>query len=216
MKPLIFKRNIITVILTGFYLFGIIFHLWNKTGPLVTGLTEITLYVCNALIIIYYFLINKENQNAFTWLLLTVFITLILEIIGVDTGKIFGTYYYGDTMRLKIRGVPIIIGINWAILILASFEISRLISPKKNLIPILAGIIIVIFDYVMEPVAMKLDYWQWKNNIIPFQNYLIWFLLAVQFSYLINFLKIKTSLRILVVYFCLQLLFFIALNLFLD
>jgi putative membrane protein len=34
-------------------------------------------------------------------------------------------------------------------------------------------------DFLVEPVAMKLGFWSWENDIIPLQNYAMWFLTSV-------------------------------------
>jgi putative membrane protein len=44
--------------------------------------------------------------------------------------------------------------------------------------PVLAGLLTVAFDWIMEPVAIRLDYWTWAGGDIPLQNYLAWFLIA--------------------------------------
>jgi hypothetical protein len=34
------------------------------------------------------------------------------------------------------------------------------------------------FDWIMEPVAIRLDYWTWAGGDIPMQNYFAWFVIA--------------------------------------
>jgi putative membrane protein len=43
----------------------------------------------------------------------------------------------------------------------------------------------VFLDFLMEPVAIKLGFWNWKNGVIPFYNYVCWFAtaLVIQFLY---------------------------------
>ena len=36
----------------------------------------------------------------------------------------------------------------------------------------------LIFDWVMEPVAVKLGYWQWENDRIPLYNYISWIIIS--------------------------------------
>ncbi|HLO82824.1 MAG TPA: carotenoid biosynthesis protein, partial [Chitinophagaceae bacterium] len=49
------------------------------------------------------------------------FITgLASEMIGVKTGALFGNYVYSDILGWKINGVPVLIGINWFIVVYAS------------------------------------------------------------------------------------------------
>src|SRR5437764_897317 len=41
-----------------------------------------------------------------------------------------------------------------------------------------ASFLAVLFDWVMEPVASKLGYWQWENNNIPNYNYISWIIVS--------------------------------------
>jgi len=34
------------------------------------------------------------------------------------------------------------------------------------------------FDFILEPVAVKLNFWTWNNGDIPLYNYLCWFLVS--------------------------------------
>jgi len=64
-------------------------------------------------------------------------------------------------------------------------------------------------DLLIEPVAIRLDFWQWSFNKIPVQNYLGWLVvsLVLQF-YFINSKFLKNNL-LAPLLFCLQLLFFL-------
>ena len=60
----------------------------------------------------------RNYHSLFLWL--SVFaIGMGVEIVGVKTGVLFGEYFYGNNLGLKILGVPILIGINWAVLTFA-------------------------------------------------------------------------------------------------
>ena len=43
---------------------------------------------------------------------------------------------------------------------------------------LLAAALATAFDFVLEPVAVRLDYWRWRDGVIPLQNYAAWFLTA--------------------------------------
>lgn len=49
---------------------------------------------------------------------------------------------------------------------------------------VLTGLIATAFDWIMEPVAIGLDYWTWAGGDIPLQNYAAWFAIALVSSYL--------------------------------
>ena len=44
---------------------------------------------------------------------------------------------------------------------------------------ILAGLLCTLMDFVIEPIAIKYDFWSWEGNEIPLFNYLTWFVFSV-------------------------------------
>lgn len=110
-----------------------------------------------------------------------------IEWLGVRTGEIFGSYLYGQALRPSVGGVPISIGCAWFVLLIAAIAGTQKIAPKSltgNLfkLPFLAASLMVCFDLLMEPAAVKLDYWTWLDNRIPLRNYLVWFGLGFIFA----------------------------------
>ena len=45
-------------------------------------------------------------------------VSFAVEAIGVNTGKIFGQYIYDNGLGVKCFGTPLIIGLNWALLVI--------------------------------------------------------------------------------------------------
>ncbi len=111
-------------------------------------------------------------------------LTFAAEAVGVATGAVFGEYGYGPTLGWKLLGVPVIIAFNWvmvvngAVCIAGRILASRAGAGRRFALPLLAGTIAVAFDWVMEPAAIRLDYWTWAGGGIPLQNYAAWFVLA--------------------------------------
>lgn len=66
----------------------------------------------------------------------------------------------------------------------------------------------------MEPVAMKLDYWNWQDQVIPIQNHLAWFIIALLVFSVVVFTKINLKKKTLWYYVIVQWFFFLALNVF--
>lgn len=116
-----------------------------------------------------------------------VFVSLGIEWLGVRTGQIFGSYSYGQTLRPSIGDVPISIGSAWFVMLIASTAVTQTIAPKlfaeglRFKIAFLVAVLMVCFDLLMEPAAVKLDYWRWMNDHIPLQNYFAWFGLSFIF-----------------------------------
>ena len=111
-----------------------------------------------------------------------------IEWLGVRTGEIFGSYSYGQTLRPSIGDVPISIGSAWFVMLIASTAVAQKITPKslaggfRFKIAFLVALLMVFFDLLMEPAAVKLDYWTWINGHIPLRNYLAWFGLGFIFA----------------------------------
>ena len=61
---------------------------------------------------------------------------------------------------------------------------SNLPPFHSSLLPtaMLVALLMVCFDLLMEPAAVKLNYWTWMNGDIPLQNYLVWFGLSFVFA----------------------------------
>lgn len=102
----------------------------------------------------------------------------LIELAGIRTGLIFGAYRYGSGLGVKLAGVPLIIGLNWALLV---FCISALLSGINRSVWIRAALgasLMVAFDLLLEPVAIRFDFWSWDLGFIPLQNYLAWWLVS--------------------------------------
>jgi putative membrane protein len=108
----------------------------------------------------------------------------------------------------------LIIGINWGVLAITSASLTQKFINNIYIKIGVNSLLMVFFDFIMEPVAMKSDFWSWENDVIPIYNYVCWFFVALilQAIYL-NFFKNRTN-KVLNALFLIQLLFFTILNFF--
>ena len=191
---------------------GVIGHVINSTKSLMLSLTPFTLLLANIVVIIPHF--RNKHTKVIGWIAVVYILTLLLEIIGVKTGLIFGSYNYGNVLGFQVFDVPLIIGFNWTIISLSIAVI--LMDLKTNIFvkSLFAGIMAVLLDFFIEPIAIHLDYWTWSGGAIPIQNYIAWFIIS--FGAVLAILLIKTNLKNKVAshYYFIQLAFFILLNLF--
>jgi putative membrane protein len=161
-----------------------------------------------------FYLCYRKNQLSFVlWFLVVFTNTFALEVIGVKTGLIFGSYYYGETLGLKILAVPLVIGFNWVFIISGALALA--IKYFKNLIlqVIFTAILVVAFDFILEPVAIYLDYWQWQDNIIPLRNYAGWFVITLINAFTYRLFRQKEHPIFLGYFFLIQFGFFAGLRL---
>ncbi|WP_339867717.1 carotenoid biosynthesis protein [uncultured Algoriphagus sp.] len=100
------------------------------------------------------------------------------ELIGIHTGYIFGDYVYGATLGPMLWEVPIIIGVNWFVLVYLTGAVFYKVTDNDTYAALLGATAMTVIDYIMEPVAVALDMWYWKFEIIPSGNYLTWFVVA--------------------------------------
>ena len=191
---------------------GIIGHLYDPLRNLMLLLTPATLLLTGLIVLFYSY--KSSSNNFLLWTAFTYIITFILEVIGVKTGLIFGDYYYGSTLGIKFFDVPLIIGFNWVFVILGSISISRLLTNNIFLSSVISALIAFIFDLILEPIAIKLDYWSWSEGIIPIQNYLAWFVIALISALGFNYLKVKVNSKISLHYLLVQFVFFVILLIF--
>ncbi len=186
------RNNIATAI-------AILFHLVGLTGMLFfdqqkfAALTPLNMLLMFALLVW-----TQQERTAGFWLLaLGCFIEgILVEIVGVNTGFLFGDYTYGNVLGPKVMGVPWMIGLNWFLVIyscgiiitrFSHYLISRVSAEEQGSLRnvyqwslILDGALLaVFFDWIMEPVAVKLGFWTWNESPIPFKNYFCWLIVSM-------------------------------------
>jgi putative membrane protein len=137
---------------------------------------------------------------------------MVVEWIGVHTGFLFGNYQYGSVLGPKLLGVPLIIGINWAMLSIVS---AALISSLKFgfwLEVSAAAILMVFLDFLMEPVAVKLGFWFWQGGIIPAYNYICWLGISLFLQFVYRKWRLNEANNVAVALFIYMTIFFTFLN----
>jgi putative membrane protein len=193
---------------------GVVGHIIPSVKSLMILLTPYTLLLTGSVTL--YFSFQKGNTKLVVWGIIVYTITFSLEVIGVKTGYIFGSYYYGDVLGLKLFDVPMIIGFNWVVIILGAIGIASRIHKSAFQIALLTGTFAVLFDLMLEPVAIKLGYWTWDNGFIPLQNYYAWFGIAFFASLFGSKLKLDLEDSLFIYYFLIQFTFFILLSIFMS
>jgi putative membrane protein len=192
------------------YAVGLACHLMPSARSIMLRATPIALLLTAALVAAS--LAQERAGKAFAWAAVAFVAGFSIEVIGVATGAVFGSYTYGTALGPKLLDVPLVIGVNWAIVILgAVILVTRFLSHPLGA-AIAAGALTAGFDWVMEPVAVRLGYWQWAQGTIPIRNYAAWFLIAAVLSFGFAVLRPRVKTRAPAAAFLLQLLFFAALR----
>jgi uncharacterized membrane protein len=156
---------------------------------------------------------RELNSRFFQFITFTFAFGFLVEVVGVNYGVLFGDYSYGQTLGPKLLNVPIIIGLNW---ILVIYSIATLTdSLKVNVIlKVLIGAVLALFiDWMIEPVAMKYDFWTWTQGYVPLRNYIGWFATSTILLSSYHLFKVKAENRLALPYYFIQLFFFLIIGL---
>lgn len=207
-------KNILITIIYFYFLAGVLWHLLPQTRTLVINLTPYGLVLFS--LVVLFNNKNKISHDTIYWILSIFIVTIVVEAIGINSSLIFGDYSYSNILGLKLFGVPIVIGLNWTIVLLGLFTLAdNSFNANVFFKSIMIGILAVLFDYILEPVAIKLNYWHWSSDIIPVKNYISWFIIAFSFGYVGFKLKAKFHNDFIIHYIFAQFIFLCMLNLFL-
>jgi uncharacterized membrane protein len=134
--------------------------------------------------------------------------SFLLEWVGVHYGFLFGEYSYGSNLGLKLDAIPLLIGINWAVLVLVTGAIANRIVEPFFLRVMVAAALMVFLDYFIEVSAPPFDFWFWQLGYAPFQNFVAWFIVSMVFQFVYCKLKIQGNFVFSAHVYASQLVFF--------
>lgn len=154
------------------------------------------------------------NRRIAFYLVLSYIVGFGAEVYGVQTGQLFGSYVYGWVLGPKLWDTPLLIGFNWMLL---SYSIGVTVNHWLSswywlLKGIVAALLMVGLDILIEPVAIRYDFWTWANGAPPLQNYIGWFLVSLPLLCIFAFTQTEVKNKVAVALFLLQILFFAILN----
>jgi putative membrane protein len=205
-KIAFFTRIFLVVI----YIVGIIGISIPSLRPVYVQITPITLLISALLLFAFH---EPWNLKFIASIALIYLGGFFIEYFGVETGFIFGEYHYQGVLGFKVAGIPLIIGLNWLILVYSSYYIASFLTSKDFLRLIIGGVLLVLFDLLLEPVAMELGMWHWEGAHPPLQNYIAWFVAGIAFMSLFIIFRNSLKNKIAGYLYFIMLLFFGILNL---
>lgn len=169
------------------------------------------------LVLTLFIFLKVNNDFSKKFIILSGIIYIIgygVEAIGVGTGVLFGTYWYGEYFGFKILETPVLIGANWLFLSLSAHGAMQYFTKSRILLIVIPSIIMTGLDFFIEPVAMKLGFWNWADNIVPVQNFVMWFLTSAIIHVLITLFGPKINPKVSFAVLIAQFTFFITLYVF--
>lgn len=217
-----------TVVASVLHLVGLAGMLWIDRSWF-TALTPLNLLLMTVALVW-----TQTHRNlGFLLFMAVAFVSgMAAESVGVNTGRLFGDYVYGTVLGPQILGVPLIIGFNWFMVVFAAASATGLLMERlesrletlgmewvrMGLVrslshALLTALAATVFDWVMEPVAVKLGFWAWTEGAgIPLLNYVCWFALAFLLASVARLFRVDTRNLFAANLFLVQLMFFTVLR----
>lgn len=220
------KQNIAIFIALLFHVSGAIGILFTPYRDWFIQNTPLNLCLMTVLLVWTH---EEKNASFFFFFAIAFLVGMGTEMIGVNTGRLFGSYEYGNVLGPKFNGVPWLIGLNWVVVIFCVAAVlkkmhawmTHKMAQQETVFPqrikilsllVDGALLAAFFDWVMEPVASKLGYWQWKNGEIPLYNYVCWFVISFVLLMIMRWMRFQKANHFAVQLFIIQLLFFMALR----
>ena len=225
------KNNIAIAIAILFHVCGVFGILFSPYKSWFISNTSLNLLLMFGLLI---FTQPAKNIWFFLFALITFIIGFGVEVIGVNTGVLFGSYTYGNVMGVKLWGVPVLIGVqwfvtvyccgvimhyvnNWAAQKIEEQDLGKETTQKIQSLSLIidAALLATFFDFVLEPAAQKLGYWKWQDGSVPYFNYTCWFFISGLLLFVLSKMPFNKLNPFAIHLFIIQVLFFVALRIYL-
>ncbi len=203
MKPT--APAIAIIVTTIIYAVGLAGFLLPEWLPLFEKLTPANLIFASIMV----FAFHRPYSGGFLAFTAAVFVAgWSIEWLGVNTKVIFGAYSYDDGLGFKLFDIPLIIGLNWVLLIYCTGTIASYTPLPNWAKAILGAMLMVVIDLLIEPFAIAHGLWSWETPTVPLRNYVAWF--VVSFIMLLPFFHYNFSNRnsVAVAVYVLQVVFF--------
>lgn len=207
-----FQIKVARYLVVLFYLAGVTGILLGPTRPVFIRLIPVALLL-NAIILAMFHRWEKSKKD----LLVLAFIfagSFAAEIIGVKSGILFGNYSYGSSLGIKVWGVPLIIGLNWLVLVYAASGLFSKLRWHAAYSLFFPAVALVIYDILLEIMAPQLQMWHWHSGAVPLKNYFDWFLLSILLLGILKVFKVNTKNPLSATVFFSQFTFFLILTIF--
>jgi putative membrane protein len=194
-------KNISFFLANLFFAAAIVFYimlLWQ--GQMTNGFFLTAFFTLSIFIFTLWHAFAKFGaRNAIVFLILVLLVSSAAEFIGANlANNLEGYYKYSEFLGWQIFNVPILVILMWAAVIYLSYQVSEHITnfrfTKATLFiqrfwvsfwsALLTSLIVVAWDFALEPLALNMGWWSWANLGdyfgVPIQNFFGW--ITISFS----------------------------------
>lgn len=133
-------------------------------------------------------------------------IGMLTEWIGIHTAWLFGDYRYLNNLGIKLDGVPLLIGVNWGILVFITHILAGHYYKNKWLRAMLGATLMVIMDYFLEQICAHAGFWEFTNGA-GWYNYICWFAIGYVLQLLASRFQLQGDKRVALNLYLVQTLF---------
>lgn len=197
-----------------FYVVGIVGMVVPFTQKLFVALIPYSLLLSTG----YLFYFHQNRRSITDWVLfaLIALLAFLIEVFGTCSGLLFGAYRYGNGLGVKLFETPLLIGANWVFLVYCSAEVVSKARMGNVMQIVAASALMVMYDLLLEVVAPKMDMWHFVDDVVPYQNFVAWFVVALCFHTLLKLFRVQVRNPLATTLFVSQFLFFLVLALLLK
>ncbi len=163
------------------------------------------------------FLLLLNHHGRISKLLFFASIIMVLgfaaEWVGVHKHWLFGNYVYGNTLGFKLNEIPLMIGVNWFLLVYSAGVFTQNLPIKEVWLKIIIScLLLVLLDLLIEPIAIRFDYWHWQTGYVPIKNYVGWMVVSLPLLLVFQYFNFRFQNRVAPALLIVQFLFFAFLN----
>lgn len=140
----------------------------------------------------------------------------LIEVLGVQTRFVFGSYVYLNNLGFKMWETPVIMGINWCITVFCSASMVSYWQRGSDFSKaLLAAVLMVFMDLFIEQICEKAGFWKWELGRAPIQNYLAWLVIGFGIQFFVFKSKVLLNNYLSFLLYALQIIFFILAQIYL-
>lgn len=221
-------RQHATAIALAFHISGFIAIAFFKS-TLFVSLTPLNLVVSFLLLAVSY---RWRMLPFVVFVLVASAVGFFAEYLGVNHQLLFGDYKYGAVLGPGWRGVPYIMALQWVVTVYCAAcvvhsmyqHLLERVAPLKSRpafitlisVSIDGALLATLFDWVLEPVAIALGFWEWTEATVPIFNYISWFGVSLLLLIFLHLIGCNTRNRFAIHLFMMQFMFFLLLRFFIQ